>query len=155
MTRTEMRKNLPRNMLLSVLALLPLLAFTEPAWAILGVWRRTAVRVAVVSTAATEGAAASANASKEAAATAQAQSAADASAAAAKQSAAAATQAAAAATAATAAHRQDAAAEAAGTAVALRPEAHQPERLRGGEAEDPQQRDELTAPSRRATFMGM
>jgi hypothetical protein len=103
MTRIEMRKNLPRNTLLSVLALLPLLAFTDPAWAILGVWRRTAVRVAVVSTAATEGAAANANASKQAAATAQAQSAADASAAAAKQSAAAATQAAAAATAATAA----------------------------------------------------
>ena len=98
MTRTEMRKNLPRNTLLSVLALLPLLAFTDPAWAILGVWRRTAVRVAVVSTAATEGAVANANASKQAAATAQAQSAADASAAAAKQSAAAATQAAAAAT---------------------------------------------------------
>jgi hypothetical protein len=103
MTRAEMRKNLPRNTLLSVLAMLPLLAFTDPAWAILGVWRRTAVRVAVVSTAATEGAVASANASKQAAATAQAQSAADASAAAAKQSAAAATQAAAAATAATAA----------------------------------------------------
>jgi Short C-terminal domain len=100
MNRTEMRKNLPRNMLLSVLALLPLLAFTEPAWAILGVWRRTAVTVAVVGSAE---AAAGANASKQAAATAQAQSAADASAAAAKQSAAAANQAAAAATAATAA----------------------------------------------------
>ena len=103
MTGTEMRKNLPRNTLLSLLAMLPLLAFTDPALAILGVWRRTAVRVAVVSTAATESAAANANASKQAAATAQAQSAADASAAAAKQSAAAATQAAAAATAATAA----------------------------------------------------
>jgi hypothetical protein len=102
MTRTQMRKNLPRNMLLSALAVVPLLAFTEPAWAILGVWRRTAVRVAVVSTAATEGAVASANASKEAAATAQAQSAANASAAAAQQSAAAATQAAAEAKAATA-----------------------------------------------------
>jgi hypothetical protein len=97
MTRTEMRKNLPRNMLLSVLAVVPLLAFTEPAWAILGVWRRTAVTVAVV------GSAEAANASKQAAATAQAQSAADASAAAAKQSAAAANQAAAAATTATAA----------------------------------------------------
>lgn len=99
MTRIEMRKNLPRNALLSVLALLPLLAYTDPAWAILGVWRRTAVTVAVVGSAAT----ANANASKQAAATAQAQSAADASAAAAKQSAAAANQAAAAATAATAA----------------------------------------------------
>ena len=99
MTRTEMPKNLPRNMLLSVLALLPLLAFTEPAWAILGVWRRAAVTVAVVGSAEAAGA----NASKQAAATAQAQSAADASAAAAKQSAAAANQAAAAATAATAA----------------------------------------------------
>ena len=103
MNRTETRKNLPRNLLLSALAVVPLLAFTEPAWAILGVWRRTAVRVAVVSTAATEGAVASANASKEAAATAQAQSAANASAAAAQQSAAAATQAAAEAKAATAA----------------------------------------------------
>lgn len=99
MTRIEMRKNLPRNTLLSVLAMLPLLAYTDPAWAILGVWRRTAVTVAVVGSAAT----ANANASKQAAATAQAQSAADASAAAAKQSAAAANQAAAAATAATAA----------------------------------------------------
>jgi hypothetical protein len=97
MNRTEMRKNLPRNTLLSVLAMLPLLAFTDPAWAILGVWRRTAVTVAVV------GSAEAANASKQAAATAQAQSAANASAAAAQQSAAAATQAAAAATAATAA----------------------------------------------------
>jgi len=101
MTRTEMLKSLPRNGLLSAMAFFALLACVEPAWAILGVWRRTAVRVAVVSTAATEGAVASANASKEAAATAQAQSAADASAAAAKQSAAATTQAAAAATAAT------------------------------------------------------
>lgn len=98
MKRIEVRRNLPRNTLLSAMAFLAMLACVEPAWAILGVWRRTAVRVAVVSTAATEGAVASANASKEAAATAQAQSAADASAAAAKQSAAAATQAAAAAT---------------------------------------------------------
>jgi len=98
MTRTEMLKSLPRNGLLSAMAFFALLACVEPAWAILGVWRRTAVRVAVVSTAATEGAVASANASKEAAATAQAQSAADASAAAATQSAAAATQSAAAAT---------------------------------------------------------
>jgi len=103
MTRIEMQKKLPRNTLLSAMAFMALLACMEPAWAILGVWRRTAVRVAVVSTAATEGAVASANASKEAAATAQAQSAANASAAAAQQSAAAATQAAAAATAATAA----------------------------------------------------
>jgi hypothetical protein len=103
MTRTEMRKSLPRHTLLSVMAFMALLACVEPAWAILGVWRRTAVRVAVVGTAATAGAAANANASKEAAATAQAQSAANASAAAAQQSAAAATQAAAAATAATAA----------------------------------------------------
>ena len=79
MTRTEMRKNLPRNTLLSVLALLPLLAFTDPAWAILGVWRRTAVVVGA--TTATVAATESAAASKQAAATAQAQSAADASAA--------------------------------------------------------------------------
>ena len=98
MKRIEVRRNLPRNTLLSAMAFLAMLACVEPAWAILGVWRRTAVRVAVVSTAAPEGAVASATASKEAAATAQAQSAADASAAAAKQSAAAATQAAAAAT---------------------------------------------------------
>ena len=103
MTRIEMQKKLPRNTQLSAMAFMALLACMEPAWAILGVWRRTAVRVAVVSTAATEGAVASANASKEAAATAQAQSAANASAAAAQQSAAAATQAAAEAKAATAA----------------------------------------------------
>jgi hypothetical protein len=85
-----------------VLAAMALLICTESAWAILGVWRRTAVRVAVVSTAATTTAVANANASKEAAAATSAQSAANASAAAAKQSAAAASQAAAAATAATA-----------------------------------------------------
>ena len=102
MTRNEIRSHAPRNTLLSAMAFLALLACVEPAWAILGVWRRTAVRVAVVSTAATESAAANANASKQAAAATSAQSAADASAAAAKQSAAAATQAAAAASAAAA-----------------------------------------------------
>jgi membrane protease subunit (stomatin/prohibitin family) len=102
MTKVEGRKSLPRNTLLSAMAFLALLACVEPAWAILGVWRRTAVRTAVVVGTVETAAVVSSNASKEAAATAQAQSAADASAAAAKQAQQSATQAAAQAKAATA-----------------------------------------------------
>ncbi|MEJ8821595.1 hypothetical protein WKW80_06040 [Variovorax humicola] len=99
MTRTEMRSRLPRRALSSVLAALTLWACAEPAWAILGVWRRTAVRTAVVA-GAVETSAVAANASRDAAASASAQAAAQASEAAAQQSAAAANQAAAAASAA-------------------------------------------------------
>jgi len=102
MTQVRVRKSLGRSTLLSAMALLALLACVEPAWAILGVWRRAAVRTAVVVGATETAAVASANASKEAAATAQAQSAANASAAAAKQAQESATQAAAQAKAATA-----------------------------------------------------
>lgn len=83
----------------ALLGAMALFMVTESAWAILGVWRRTAVVVGATTAAVatTEAAAASANAtaSKEAAAAANAQSAANASAAAAQQSAAAAQQAAA------------------------------------------------------------
>ena len=75
-----------------LLAALALITVTEPAWAILGVWRRAAVRTAVVvgAVGASEAAAASANAraSQEAAAAAAAQQSAAASAAAAQQAAA-------------------------------------------------------------------
>ncbi len=66
-----------------VVAALALITITEPAWAILGVWRRAAVTTAVVATSVTasEAAAANAAASKEAAAAASAQQAAAASAA--------------------------------------------------------------------------
>ncbi len=102
MTQVKVRKSLTRNTLLGAMAFLALLACVEPAWAILGVWRRAAVRTAVVVGATETAAVASANASKEAEATAQAQSAANASAAAAKQAQESATQAAAQAKAATA-----------------------------------------------------
>jgi hypothetical protein len=96
MSKMNLNKSLWAKALLGAMALL---MFTESAWAILGVWRRTAVRTAVVVGATESAAAASANAnataSKEAAAAANAQSAANASAAAAQQSAAAAQQAAA------------------------------------------------------------
>ena len=85
MKQVEVRRSLTRSTLLSAMAFLALLACVEPAWAILGVWRRAAVRTAVVVGATKTAAVASANASNEAAATAQAQSAANASAAAAKQ----------------------------------------------------------------------
>jgi len=94
MTQTKLQDKLPRRGLVVGLALL---AATQPAWAILGVWRRAARRTVVVASAATASAyaTADANASKEAAAAQSAQSAADASAAAAKQAAAAADKAAA------------------------------------------------------------
>jgi hypothetical protein len=87
MTQSKLQDKLPRRGLVVGLALL---AATQPAWAILGVWRRTARRTVVVASAATASAyaTANANASKEAAAAQSAQAAADASAAAAKQAAA-------------------------------------------------------------------
>ena len=86
MTQSKLQDRLPRRSLVTGLALL---AATPPAWAILGVWRRTARRTVIVASAATASAyaTANANASKEAAAAQSAQSAADASAAAAKQAA--------------------------------------------------------------------
>lgn len=45
MTKMNLHKSLAARALLGVIALLMV---TEPAWAILGVWRRTAVRTAVV-----------------------------------------------------------------------------------------------------------
>ena len=87
MTQSKLQHRLPRRSLVTGLVLL---AATQPAWAILGVWRRTARRTVIVASAATASAeaTANANASKEAAAAQSAQSAADASAAAAKQAAA-------------------------------------------------------------------
>ena len=70
----DLHKSLPVKTLLVALALITV---TEPAWAIFGVWRRAAVRTAVVvgTVGATEAAAASANAraSQEATAAAAAQ----------------------------------------------------------------------------------
>jgi hypothetical protein len=102
MTRSTLQDGLPRRGLVAGLGGLALLACAQPAWAILGVWRRTARRTVIVASAATASAeaTANANASQQAAAAASAQAAADASAAAAKQAAAAADQAAAQATAA-------------------------------------------------------
>ena len=87
MTQSKLQHRLPRRSLVTGLVLL---VATQPAWAILGVWRRTARRTVIVASAATASAeaTANANASKEAAAAQSAQSAADASAAAAKQAAA-------------------------------------------------------------------
>ena len=84
----DLHKSLPVRALLVALALITV---TEPAWAIFGVWRRAAVRTAVVvgTVGATEAAAsANARASQEAAAAAAAQQSAAASAAAAQQAAA-------------------------------------------------------------------
>jgi hypothetical protein len=80
MIRANSRLSLSVRLVVGALALITL---TEPAWAVLGVWRRAAVTTAVVSTAvvSSEAAAANAAASKEAAATASAQQAAAASAA--------------------------------------------------------------------------
>ena len=86
MSKMNFHKSLAAKSLLGVIALL---IITEPAWAILGVWRRTAVTVAVVSSAESQKAASSAaaatanaNAAKDAAAAAAAQQSAAASAAA-------------------------------------------------------------------------
>jgi len=96
MMRSEVHNNWQGKTLRIVLAVSALVVCTEPAWAVLGVWRRTAVRTAVV-VGAVGTTAAAANASREAAASASAQQAAQASEAAARQSAAAAQQASAAA----------------------------------------------------------
>lgn len=98
MTKMNLHKSLAAKSLLGVIALLMV---TEPAWAILGVWRRTAVTVAVVSSAESQKAAASA-----AAATANANAANNAAAAAAAQQSAAASAASAQKAAASAAHPQ-------------------------------------------------
>jgi membrane protease subunit (stomatin/prohibitin family) len=82
MTKMNLHKSLAAKILLGTIALLMV---TEPAWAILGVWRRAAVRTAVV-----VGSASAADASRAAAANANAAAASEAaSAAAAQQSAAA------------------------------------------------------------------
>jgi guanyl-specific ribonuclease Sa len=94
MSKMNLHKSLAAKSLLSVIALLMV---TEPAWAILGVWRRTAVTVAVVS---------SAESQKAAAATANAAAANNAAAAAAAQQSAAASAASAQKAAASAAHPQ-------------------------------------------------
>jgi hypothetical protein len=92
MSKMNLHNSLTAKALLGAIALLMV---TEPAWAILGVWRRTAVTVAVVSSAESQKAASSAaaatanaNAANEAAAAAAAQQSAAASAAAAQQAAA-------------------------------------------------------------------
>jgi hypothetical protein len=94
MTKMNLHKSVAAKVLLGAIALLMV---TEPAWAILGVWRRTAVRTAVVvgsvsAANASQAAAANANAAaaSEAASAAAAQQSAAASAAAAQQAAAAA-----------------------------------------------------------------
>jgi hypothetical protein len=87
MTKLNLHKSLAAKTLLAAIALLMV---TEPAWAILGVWRRTAVTVAVVSSAERQKAASTAAAASEAASAAAAQQSAATSAAAAQQAAAAA-----------------------------------------------------------------
>jgi len=89
MTRTPLRQHLPRR---SLVAGLGLLVATQPAWAILGVWRRAARRTVVVASAATATVATEAAAAANANAAASAQAAANQSAAAAKQAEAAAQQ---------------------------------------------------------------
>jgi len=80
MIRANSRLSVSVKLVVGALALITL---TEPAWAILGVWRRAAITTAVVTTsvATSEAAAANAAASREAAAAASAQQAAAASAA--------------------------------------------------------------------------
>jgi hypothetical protein len=96
MTPNENKRKLPRR---SLLAGVVLLAATQPAWAIFGVWRRAARRTVIVAGAATAAAATtaaaetSAAAANEAAAAKSAQAAAAQSAAAAQQAEAAAAQA--------------------------------------------------------------
>jgi hypothetical protein len=96
MNPTELKTKLPRRSLLAGAALL---VATQPAWAILGVWRRAARRTVVVAGAATAAAATTAAvaesnaAANQAAAAQSAQAAAAQSAAAAKQAEAAAAQA--------------------------------------------------------------
>jgi len=87
MSKMNLHNSLPAKALLGVIVLLMV---TEPAWAILGVWRRAAVRTAVVATSVSAANANSAAAANEAASAAAAQQSAAASAAAAQQAAAAA-----------------------------------------------------------------
>jgi hypothetical protein len=98
MTKLNLHKSLAAKTLLAVIALLMV---TEPAWAILGVWRRTAVRTAVV-----VGSVSSADAAKASAANANAAAASEAASAAAAQQSAAASAAAAQQAAASAEHPQ-------------------------------------------------
>jgi hypothetical protein len=98
MNKTNLHKSLAAKSLLAVIALLMV---TEPAWAILGVWRRTAVRTAVV-----VGSVSSADAAKASAANANAAAASEAASAAAAQQSAAASAAAAQQAAASAEHPQ-------------------------------------------------
>ena len=58
MTQSKLQHRLPRRSLVTGLVLL---AATQPAWAILGVWRRTARRTVIVASAATASAEATAN----------------------------------------------------------------------------------------------
>ena len=90
MNTTETRRKLPRRSLLAGVALL---AATQPAWAIFGVWRRAARRTVIVAGAATAAAESSAAAANQAAAEKSAQAAAAQSTAAAQQAEAAAAQA--------------------------------------------------------------
>jgi hypothetical protein len=90
MNTIDIKSKLPRRSLLTGVALL---VATQPAWAILGVWRRAARRTVFVAGAATAAAETSAAAANQAAAAQSAQAAAAQSAAAAKQADAAATQA--------------------------------------------------------------
>jgi len=87
MSKMNLHNSLPAKALLGVIVLLMV---TEPAWAILGVWRRAAMRTAVVATSVSVANANSAAAANEAASAAAAQQSAAASAAAAQQAAAAA-----------------------------------------------------------------
>ena len=90
MNPNDIKSKLPRRSLLAGAALL---VATQPAWAILGVWRRAARRTVFVAGAATAAAETSAAAANQAAAAQSAQAAAAQSAAAAKQAEAAAAQA--------------------------------------------------------------
>ena len=87
MIRENSRSSVSVKLVVGALALITL---TEPAWAVLGVWRRAAITTAVVTTsvATSEAAAANAAASREAASAQQAAAASAASAAAAQQAAA-------------------------------------------------------------------
>jgi hypothetical protein len=98
MSKMNLHKSLAAKSLLTVIALLMV---TEPAWAILGVWRRTAVRTAVV-----VGSVSAADAARASAANANAAAANEAAAAAAAQQSAAASAASAQKAAASAAHPQ-------------------------------------------------
>ena len=71
MTQTKAQKRVLRTTLLSGMAVLTMMACVDPAWAILGVWRRAAVRTEVV-VGAEAGAAATAASAQSAAAASEA-----------------------------------------------------------------------------------